>query len=87
MLTLLGEQRDKDAKAMKALTLVATLFLPATLVATVFSSSLIQLLPTNSPTHIVTGPQIWLPIVAFLLLVAVTLISIRVLERAYSHFR
>ena len=90
VLTVLSEQREKDSKAMKALTSVATLYLPATLVATIFSPSLVQLLPTGAPrepTHFVAAPQPWLPIVAILALMAVTLISTRILERAYSYFR
>lgn len=76
-LTLLSEQREKDSKAMKAVTSVATLYLPATLVVTVFSSNLVN----------GAGPQPWLPIVLILSLTAVTLITIRILERAYSKFK
>ena len=89
-LTLLSEQREKDSKAMKALTSVATLYLPATLVATIFSSSLVQLLPVTplrEPTHFAAGPQPWLPIVAIFSLMAVTLITIRILERAYTNLK
>ena len=89
-LTLLSEQREKDSKAMKALTSVATLYLPATLVATVFSSNLVQLLPVSpptGPTHFVAGPQPWLPIVLLFSLMTVTLITIRILERAYKNFK
>ena len=87
-LTLLSEQREKDSKSMKAVTSVATLYLPATLVATVFSSNLVQLFnPSRGPTHFVAGPQPWLPIVAIFSLMAVTLISIRILERAYNTFK
>ena len=85
VLTLLSEQREKDSKAIKALTSVATLYLPITLVATLFSSNLVQLIPKKSPTHFVIAPQIWLPIVAGFLLMIVTLISVRVLERAYRY--
>ena len=89
-LTLLSEQREKDSKAMKALTSVATLYLPATLVASVFSSSLVQMLPVTppgGPTRFVAGPQPWLPIVLILSLMAVTLITIRILERAYNNLK
>lgn len=89
-LTLLSEQREKDSKAMKALTSVATLYLPATLVATVFSSNLVQLLPGSpptGPTRFVVGPQPWLPIVLLFSLMTVTLITIRILERAYKNFK
>lgn len=89
-LTLLSEQKEKDSKSMKALTSVATLYLPATLVATVFSSNLVQLLPvthSRGPTHFVAAPQTWLPMVAILSLTAVTLITIRILERVYNNFK
>ena len=85
VLTQLSEQRDKDSKAMKALTSVATLYLPATLVATIFSSSLVQLPPTKS--HFVAGPQPWLPVIAIFSLMAITLISVRILERAYFYIK
>ena len=89
-LTVLSEQRDKDSKALKALTSVATLYLPATLVATVFGSDLVKLLPTTPPRgpyHFVPAPQPWLPIVATLSLMAVTLVSIRLVEKAYTYIR
>lgn len=89
-LTLLSEQREKDSKAMKALTSVATLYLPATLVVAVFSSSLVQLLPDTHPRgsiHFVAGPQSWLPMVLIISLTAVTLITIRILERLYNIFK
>lgn len=90
ILTLLSEQRDKDSKVMKALTSVATLYLPANLVVTIFSSNLVQLLPTASPrepSHFVAAPQTWLPVVVTLSLITVTLISIRLLERVYRYFK
>lgn len=90
ILILLSEQRDKDSKAMKALTSVATLYLPASLVATIFSSNLVQLLPKTppqEPSHFVAAPQTWLPIIATLSLMAVTLLCIRLLERAYRYFK
>ena len=85
----LSEQREKDSKAMRALTSVATIYLPATLVATIFSSNLVQVLPNTSlreSLHFVAGPQTWLPVVATLSLVAVTLVFIWILERSYRHF-
>lgn len=90
MLIVLSEQREKDSKAMKALTSVATLYLPASLVATIFSPNIIQLLPTKpprEPSRFVVAPQTWLPIVVTLSLMAVTLVSIRLLERVFSYFK
>lgn len=90
ILTLLSEQREKDSKVMKALTSVATLYLPASLVATIFSSNLVQLHPTTTlqeSGHFVAGPQTWLPVVVTLSLMIVTLVSIRLLERVYRYFK
>ena len=90
ILTLLSEQREKDSKASRALTSVATLYLPATLVATVFSSNIIQLVPNDSPrdqSRFEMAPQPWLPVVVFLGLFAITTISVRLLEKAYRYFK
>ncbi|KAL8791326.1 MAG: hypothetical protein Q9195_005945 [Heterodermia aff. obscurata] len=87
-LTLLSHERDKDSKAMRALTFIATLYLPASLIATVFQSNLIQLLPTSSPpqpSRFVVAPQSWLPVVATILLAVLTLISAQSLDRLYRH--
>ena len=83
VLTLLSEQREKDSKAMRAFTSVATLYLPFTLVTTVFSSNLIRL----EPTRFVAAPQLWLPIVAVFSLMIVTLISVRVFVTAYKYVK
>ena len=90
VLTLLSEQRDKDSKTIKALTSVATFYLPASLVATIFSSNLVQLLPTTpspKPSHFVASPQTWLPIMVTLSLIAVTLVSVQLVERLYRYFK
>ena len=74
---------------MKALTSVATLYLPAGLIATIFQSNLIQLLPNSStpqPSRFVVASQSWLPIVATLLLMAVTLALVSLLDRFYKSF-
>ena len=89
-LTLLSEQRHKDSRTIKALTSVATFYLPASLVATIFSSNLVQLFPTTpsqKPSRFVAAPQMWLPIMVTLSLMAVTLVSIQFLERFYRHFK
>ncbi|MCJ1422214.1 hypothetical protein MMC29_000093 [Sticta canariensis] len=87
----LSEQREKDSKAMRALTSVATFYLPASLVAAIFSSSnLVQVLPNTSlqeSRHFVAGPQTWLPVAATLSLLAMTLVFIWILERGYRHFK
>ncbi|KAM0806075.1 hypothetical protein BDR22DRAFT_958543 [Usnea florida] len=83
VLTLLSEQRDKDSKTIKALTSVATFYLPASLVAAIFSSNLVQLLPSHEPNHFVAAPQTWIPVTVTLSLMAVTLVSIQLLERLY----
>lgn len=88
-LTLFSEERGKDSKVMKALTSVATLYLPASLIATIFQSNLIQLLPNSStpqPGRFVVGPQPWLPILAIFSLMAITLALVHLFDRFYRLF-
>ncbi|KAL8840332.1 MAG: hypothetical protein Q9170_001347 [Blastenia crenularia] len=62
-LVRLAEQSRKDGRALKALSVLGTLYLPATFVATMFSSSLIKAQPANetdNKTHFVPAEQFWL---------------------------
>lgn len=73
---------------MKALTFIATLYLPASLIASVFQSNLVQLLPASStpqPSRLAVAPQFWLPVVATISLAALTLISVQLLDRLYRY--
>ena len=90
VLVLFSEQMDKDSKSLKALTSVATLYLPASLIASIFSSNLVQVLPTTpsrEPSHFVAAPQTWLPIVATISLMVLTLVLIRILESVFKYVR
>ncbi|PMD22482.1 hypothetical protein NA56DRAFT_657892 [Hyaloscypha hepaticicola] len=57
---------QKDSRAMKVLTVVAALYLPATLMATIFSSNLVQLIRTQSGNsgpdkeHFAVAPDFWM---------------------------
>ncbi|KAL8717252.1 MAG: hypothetical protein Q9225_005484 [Loekoesia sp. 1 TL-2023] len=65
-LVKLAEQSRKDGRALKALSVLGTLYLPATFIATIFSSSLIQAQQANASeinTHFVFARQFWLFIV------------------------
>lgn len=84
-LTEIGKQGEQDSKALKSLTMVATLYLPASLVATVFSSNLITLQPVTTPlisSHMVVAAQFWVFIVAVMVLMIITLLSIYSLRRS-----
>ena len=56
----------RDSRAMKVLTVVAALYLPATLMATIFSSNLVQLISTQSSNsgldreHFAVAPDFWM---------------------------
>lgn len=72
------EQSRKDSKMLKSLTLTMTMYIPATLLATIFSSNLIQLTPDGSGDgktarfHVVS--QFWLYLILTVFLTAVTLV-------------
>ncbi|KAH7080741.1 hypothetical protein FB567DRAFT_531627 [Paraphoma chrysanthemicola] len=73
-----------DTKSMKALTTVATALLPASLIATIFSSNLIQLEQSNEGvghgTHFVVASQFWVYILVSIAMTGTTLGCIRLLE-------
>ncbi|KAA8909336.1 hypothetical protein FN846DRAFT_1009265 [Sphaerosporella brunnea] len=70
---------QKDARSMKTLTFIAMLYLPASLVASIFSSNLIQSVQVEgSKTRFVLTTQFWTyPVVTFSLM-ALTLVSVSV---------
>ncbi|KAL8853066.1 MAG: hypothetical protein Q9221_002096 [Calogaya cf. arnoldii] len=62
-ITKLAEQNRRDSRALKALSVLGTLYLPATFSATLFSSSLIQLQSTRASmvdSHYALASQFWL---------------------------
>ncbi|KAI4186532.1 MAG: hypothetical protein LQ348_004206 [Seirophora lacunosa] len=59
----LAEQNRRDSRALKALSVLGTLYLPATFIATLFSSSLIQLQSkraSKDDSHYAVASQFWL---------------------------
>jgi cell division protein FtsW (lipid II flippase) len=84
-LTEVSQQGERDSKALRALSIVATLYMPASLVATVFSSSLVEsqtLSSQQTQTHFVIASQFWIFIVVTLALMIITLCGTRWLEKA-----
>ena len=78
--------REKDSKAIKALTAMSTLYLPASLVATVFTSDLVQLLPVESAhqaVHFALAPQAWIAVLVAGTLISLTYLGVRILEGFY----
>lgn len=75
-LTTTAKQSEKHTKAIQALNIAATIYLPASLVATIFSSNLIQTQPEGTPkvaTQLHVVPQFWTFIICSLGLMAATL--------------
>ena len=90
VLTTLSEQKEKDSKTIKALTSVATIYLPISLVVALFNSSLIQLLPDDSlkrPSHFVAASQAWLPAIVAASLTILTLAFAWLLGKSFKHTR
>jgi hypothetical protein len=84
----IAKQSTKDSKKLHALSFIATLYLPATLVATVFSSNLIQWKDSSDdPTtghrkaHYVVVSEFWVYVVITSVLTAATLLVARVTEK------
>ncbi|EPS37252.1 hypothetical protein H072_9064 [Dactylellina haptotyla CBS 200.50] len=83
-LAFLATTGQADSAILKALAVVATVCLPASLVATVFSSSLIQSVGVTEEVpanHIVVASQFWIYLVISLPLMAITLLWILYLGR------
>ncbi|OCK78124.1 hypothetical protein K432DRAFT_444833 [Lepidopterella palustris CBS 459.81] len=80
----LAVHTHKDTKAMKALTTIATTLLPASLMATIFSSNLVQVKQDGASdgqgTHLVVATQFWIYVVVTLALTVITLGCTRLLE-------
>ncbi|KAH7136338.1 hypothetical protein EDB81DRAFT_801965 [Dactylonectria macrodidyma] len=82
------EQGRQDSKMLKALTIAATTYLPATLLATIFSSNLVQLRSdsdgANDRTHFHVVSQFWLYVVLSIFLTAATLIPTLMWRKSLS---
>ncbi|KAI9739968.1 MAG: hypothetical protein M1818_005024 [Claussenomyces sp. TS43310] len=78
-LSRIAKQNRKDSMKLKALTLIATVYLPATLLATIFSSSLISAVPAISidgkeiGAHFSIFRQFWVYVLGTFALTGVTL--------------
>lgn len=89
-LARIARQGQDDAKGVRTLTLIATIYLPASLVATIFSSNLIQWRPDTSTSddiqksQFVVVPQFWVYVLITLALTFLTLGCARLLKKASS---
>ena len=83
-LASLQQARDKDSKKVKALTAMSTLYLPASLVATIFSQNLVQLLPDG---RFAPARQSWIALVSAVVLIVVTFVGVTLLENLYRWTR
>lgn len=90
----IAKEGTKDSKKVQALTMIATLYLPASLVATIFSSNLVQWIDsTKDPStgrrvkaHYVVVSEFWIFIVSTVVLMCITLILAKVAVRVGSRF-
>ncbi|MCJ1453190.1 hypothetical protein MMC28_003536 [Mycoblastus sanguinarius] len=83
----LTEQGRKDSISVRALTLVATFYLPGTFLATIFSSNLIQVQTRADPvqaTHFVIAGEFWVYSVITVALMALTVGLTVGLEKRWS---
>jgi len=83
----IAQQSQKDSIALKGLTFIATIYLPAALVATIFSSNLIQSVSDStrqSSSHFVVANQFWIFVVSTVGLTAVTIMSFLFLQHRLS---
>ncbi|KAL8916948.1 MAG: hypothetical protein Q9208_008269 [Pyrenodesmia sp. 3 TL-2023] len=87
-MTRLTRQTAQDSKMLKALTVMATLYLPATLLATIFSSTLVQLesLPsttaaTTPSLHFILARDFWIYIAVAVPLTASTALLVAWIRR------
>ncbi|PMD30987.1 hypothetical protein L207DRAFT_641160 [Hyaloscypha variabilis F] len=75
----------QDSKTFKAMSLLATLYLPSTLIATIFSSNLIQLefdtAKPNSSAKFVIAPQFWIFVVTAAAMTLGTMVCLVCLRR------
>lgn len=81
-LSELQRGRDKDSKTIKALNAISTLYLSASLVASIFNSNLVQLVSQDAtPTKFVPAPQSWIAVVFAMMLILLTYAAFYLLER------
>ena len=70
----IAEQARKDSRLLKALNVIAIIYLPASLIATIFSSNLIDTQPNRSDAgeHFVLADQFWIYVLVTLALALLT---------------
>jgi Mg2+ and Co2+ transporter CorA len=73
-----ARQGQKDSQKLQALTFIATLYLPATLVATIFSSTLVQWKEARQKYTLVS--EFWIFVMCTVVLTVLTLVLIRLKE-------
>jgi len=92
-ISTIAQEGRKTSDTVKALTVIATMYLPATLVATVFSSNLIQWHAGNTHNGSTTGshyavvPQFWVFVICTVVLMVLTLVCAKVLEGGFTFWR
>ncbi|KIW23674.1 uncharacterized protein PV07_11854 [Cladophialophora immunda] len=80
-----AQQSKRDSRVLKWLTLIATMYLPASLLATLFSSNLIQVVqngtPSDKATHLKLVTQFWVYILLAVVLTGASLLPAILLQR------
>ncbi|KAL8773594.1 MAG: hypothetical protein Q9194_004301 [Teloschistes cf. exilis] len=84
VMTKLAEQNRSDTRSLKSLSVLGTLYLPVTFLATIFSSNLIELRPigdAQKDSHLALASDFWLFVVVAVPLIVLTLSYTYWLER------
>jgi len=87
LLGMLARQAHQESKSVRALTVIATMYLPASLLAQIFSSNLVQLSSSDSElpkSHFVPTSQFWIFVLATFALMLLTWGSNALLVRRLS---
>ncbi|KAK3379117.1 hypothetical protein B0T24DRAFT_610744 [Lasiosphaeria ovina] len=80
-----AERAQQDSSSLKALSFIATAFIPGTFIATVFSSQLVQLVRNvDGSTDLVVVPQIWIYIVLSVTVTALTFAGVFLLQTRWK---
>ncbi|KAM0331637.1 hypothetical protein ACHAQA_003316 [Verticillium albo-atrum] len=92
LLADIATEAHKDSVALKSLTLIATIYLPASLCATIFSSNLVENLTaqdSSAPAHFVVATDFWIFAVLALGLTIFTMVLFHAMQRILwrSHSR
>ncbi|KAF2809123.1 uncharacterized protein BDZ99DRAFT_571941 [Mytilinidion resinicola] len=88
-LSKISTQNRADSHTLKALTTIATMYLPASLIATLFSSNLVQIqsqILKDSKARFAVSSEFWIYILVTVLLTAVTLGLVVLLQKPWRRF-